>query len=393
MDMSSSVSKMFSALTSVQNVRASVATSLISSGVGLLQDKKYKEAAGALRQATALMPDSVDAYNMLAQAYQGMGKKDDAVKAYVLSLKLDNSQATVHTNLANLYVDQKKYTEAQASLKAASKADPANPLPHYTLGLLLQQLEKPQEAEAEFRKTVRLAPNDGNAYYGLATALRSQGRDDEAIQNLQKAMKLKRNFAAAMSELGSIYAVQGNEAKAQEQLAALKALGTSQANSFAAGLEETLRKPKILGKVAVENSFNTSLGSTTLLALDPATFIQPGSMKEFSMTFQFDTAMDPGSVTNIMNWKVGRSSGGAGGLYDNGLYKPTDRANFILPSRVTYNPVDQQATVYFPLYQNDDLSGTIDTSHLTFKFKGVDQNGKAMDTSADEYNAWADKAF
>jgi Flp pilus assembly protein TadD len=393
MELNSSVQKMFSALTSVQDVRTSVATSLVSSGVNLLQQKKYKEAAGALRQATAMAPDNVDAYNMLAQAYQKLGKNEEAVKAYVISLKLNNTQSTVHTNLANLYIDQKKFTEAQASLKAASRADSSDPVPHYTLGLLLQQLEKPKEAEAEFRQTVRLAPNDGNAYYGLATALRAQGRDDEAIQNLQKAMKLKRDFAAAMSELGQIYAAQGNEAKAQEQVAALKALQTSQAAGFAAGLEETLRKPKILGVVADKSSFNTKLGSTPLLAVDPAVFIQPGSAKEFSMTFQFDTSMDTKSVTDIMNWKVGKSTGGSGGLYDNGLYKPTDRASFILPSRVTYNPVDQQATVYFSLYQNDDLSGTIDTSHLTFTFKGVDQNGKSMDTSADEYNAWANKAF
>jgi Flp pilus assembly protein TadD len=384
---------MFSALTSVQDVRASVASSLVSTGVDLLEKKKYKEAAGALRQATAMAPDNTDAYNMLAQAYQKLGKNDDAIKAYANSLRLDDSQSTVHTNLANLYIDQKKYTEAQKSLKAASRADSTDPVPHYTLGLLLQQLEKPKEAEAEFRQTVRLAPTDGNAYYGLATALKGQGKNDEAILNLQKAMKLKRDFAPAMSELGQIYAAQGNEAKAQEQVTALKALGTSQGATFAADLEETLRKPKLMGVVTDGNNLNTSMGSTSLLALDPAVFVQPGAMKEFSMTFQFDTDMDADSVTNAANWKVGRSSGGTGGLYNNGLYSPTDRASFILPSKVTYNPVNQQATVYFPLYQNDDLSGTVDTSHLTFKFQGVDQNGKKMDTTADEYNAWADKAF
>jgi len=393
MDLSSSVSKMFSALTSVQDVRASVATSLISTGVNLLSDKKYKEAAGALRQATAMAPDNVDAYNMLAQAYQGLGDNANAAKAYANSLKLDNSQSTVHLNLANLYIDQKKYTEAQASLKAASHADPADPVPHYTLGLLLQQLEKPKEAEAEFRQTVRLAPSDGNAYYGLATALKSQGKNDEAIQNLQKAMQLKRNFAPAMSELGQIYAVQGEEAKAQEQVAALKALETSQAEGFATDIEEMLRKPKLLGAVSEQSSFNTSMGVTSLIAIDPTVFVKPGSVKEFSMTLQFDTTIDQESATNISNWKVGRSTGGTSGLYDNGLYRSTDRATFIMPTKVTYNPVTSQATVYFPLYQNDDKTGTIDTSHLTFKFKGVDQNGKSMDTTADEYNAWADKAF
>jgi Flp pilus assembly protein TadD len=393
MDFSSSADRMFSALTSVQDVRASVATSLVSAGVNLLSAKKYKEAAGALRQATAMAPDNVDAYNMLAQAYQGLGKNDDAIKAYANSLRLDDSQSTVHTNLANLYIDQKKYPEAQKALKAASRADSTDPVPHYTLGLLLQQLEKPKEAEVEFRQTVRLAPTDGNAYYGLATALKDQGKTDEAILNLQKAMQLKRNFAPAMSELGQIYAAQGNEAKAQEQVAALNALETSQAAGFASDIEEALRKPKLMGAVTEQSSFNTKLGVTSLVALDPTVFVKPGAVKEFSMTFQFDTDMDTSSVTNAANWKVGRSSGGTGGLYDNGLYRPTDRANFIMPSRVTHNPVTSQATVYFPLYQNDDTSGTIDVSRLTFKFNGVDQNGKSMDTTANEYNAWADKAF
>lgn len=393
MDLTGSVTKMFSALNSVQDVRLGVANSLISAGVNLLEKKKYKEAAGALRQATALAPDNVDAYNMLAQAYQKMGKKEDAVKAYVISLKLNESQSAVQLNLSNLYIDQKKYAEAQKSLKAASKADPADPVPHYTLGLLLQQMEKPKEAEAAFRQTIRLAPRDGNAYYGLATSLRSQGRTDEAIQNLQKAMQFKRGFDAAMVELGRAFADQGNEAKVEEQISALKSLGTAQADSFAVELQELLRKPKITGVVTEKSSLNAAMGSTPLVALDPVVFAQPGTMKEFSMTFQFDTSMDVESVTNIMNWKVGRSSGGAGGLYDNGLYKPTDRASFILPSKVTYNPVNQQATVYFPLYQNEDATGTVDTKRLTFKFQGVDQNGKAMDTSGDEYNAWAGKAF
>lgn len=393
MDLSSSVSKMFSALTSVQDIRASVATSLVSAGVNFLSDKKYKEAAGALRQATAMAPDNIDAYNMLAQAYQGLGDSKNAAQAYSNSLKLDNTQSSVHISLANIYIDQKKYTEAQAALKAASYADPSDATAHYTLGLLLQQLEKPKEAEAEFRQTAQLAPTDGNAYYGLATALKAQGRNDEAIQNLQKAMQLKRDFAPAMSELGLIYAEQGDDAKAQEQVAALKALETSQATGFASDIEEALRKPKLVGAVTEQSTFNTKLGVTTLIALDPTVFVKPGGVKEFSMTLQFDAAMDPESVTNVSNWKVGRSSGGTGGLYDNGLYRPTDRANFILPSKVTYNPVTSQATVYFPLYQNDDLTGTIDTSRLTFKFNGVDQNGKVMDTAADEFNAWADEAF
>lgn len=393
MDLTNTVTKMFSALNAQQDVRDSVARAAVTSGLNLMEKKKYKEAAAAFRQATAMKPDYVDAYNMLGNAYQKQGQTKEAVNAYVISLKLDKSQSSVHTTLANIYVDQKKYTEAQASLKAASRADPANPLPHYTLGLLLEQQGKSKEAEAEFRKTVQLSPNDGNAHYGLATALKSQGRTGEAIQSLQRAMQLKRNFAPAMVELGRIYAKEGQDAKVEEQITSLKGLKTSQADGFVAELQELLRKPKITGMVTEKSSLNTALGTTLLTALDPAAFIKPGGMKEFSVTLQFDTDMDSASVTNPMNWKIGRSSGGTGGLYDNGLYRPTDRAGFVLPSKVSYNPVDKQATIYFPLYQNADATGTIDTNRLTFKFMGVDQNGKVMDAASDEYNQWAKTGF
>ncbi|CAH2032608.1 tetratricopeptide repeat protein [Trichlorobacter ammonificans] len=393
MESQSLVDKMFSALSSQQNIRESVATSAVSSGLSLMEKKKYKEAAAAFRQATALKPDYVDAYNMMAQAYQKLGQNKDATRAYVISLKLDNTQSEVHVNLANLYIDQKQYTEAQASLKAATRADPTNALPHYTLGLLLQQLEKPAEAEAEFRQAVRLAPTDGNAYYGLATALSSQERYSEAVPLLQKAMQLKKNFAPAMVELGRIYAKQGEEAKAQEVITSLKALDTDQGDVFAADLEELLRKPRLLAVIGEQSTLKYKTSTMPLLAIDPSVYIKPGASKEFSMTFQFSTDMDTKSVTNITNWKIGRSSGGTGGLYDNGLYRSSDRAAFIMPSRVTYNPVDRQATVYFPITQNEDLSGTIDFSRLTFKFKGVDQTGKSMDTTADEFNGWANKPF
>lgn len=393
MESQSLTEKMFSALLSQDDLRSSASTTALSSGLKLMEQKKYKEAAASFRQATALKPDNVDAYNMLGSALQKQGDNKGAERAYGISLKLNKNQPQVHTTLANMYIDQKRYDDAKKSLLAASQADRSNPLPHYTLGLMLQQNGSSKEAEAEFRQAVRLAPKDGNAYYGLATSLHSQGREDEAIPLLQKAMELKKDFAPAMKELGVIYAKQGEEGKAQELVAALKRLDTSQGSAFAEDLEEVLRKPRIVGVANSPSNMQYKTGTTPLLAIDPSLYITPGATKEFNITFQFSTEMDARSVTDITNWKIGRSSGGTGGLYDNGLYRPTDRAAFVMPTRVTYNPVDKQATVYFPIAQNDDASGTIDFSHLTFKFQGVDQSGKSMDKSADQFNGWADKPF
>lgn len=393
-DSAAMADKMFSTLENLQSTRQGVATAVLSNALTLYENGNYKKAAAAFRQTLALNPQSTDAYNYLAQSQIKLGDKKEAIKAYSLSLKVDSTQDDVHVNLANIYIEEKEYTKAEKSLKAASIADPTSALPHYTLGLMQLQLDQPAKAEASFRKAIHLSSGDKNALYGLGSALSKQGEYSDAVTYLKKAVSLDRKFAAAMSELGSAYVKLGDTKKAQEQIKALKALHTTTATGFAKDLENELAHPKITGVNTAKSTFNTKLGSVPLLALDPSTFIEAGSMKEMTLTFQFDTDMDASSITNVGNWSIGRSSGITAGLYDNGLYKPTDRSALsTIPARVTYDPTSNEATVYFSIYQNDDATGTLDASHLTFKFSGKDVNGKTMDTTADQYNGFAARAF
>jgi Flp pilus assembly protein TadD len=390
----SAFDKMSSALSTQQNSKAGIATSALSNGLTLFQKKDYKGALAAFRLTTAMDPTSVDGYNYMAMANLQLGKNSAAVDAYKISLSLDGSQDATHVALANVYIADKKYVEAEKELKAGIRSNPTSQLVYYTQGLLQLQLGKNKEAEASFRQTVRLVPRDGNAYYGLGAALNKQGRSNEAVIQLQKAMELKKDFAPAMSEMGKAYIAQGKTDKAQEMITQLKSLKTSQAQSYVTELQGQMQKPKMTGAVASKSTFNPAFGQTPLLAIDPVTFIEPESTKELTMTFTFNSAMDPKSISNITNWNISKSSGATAGLYDNGLYKPTDRSGTTtMPSRVTYNPVDRSATIYFKIYQNDTATGTIDTEHLTFSFKGTDVNGKKMDTAADQYNGYAAKPF
>lgn len=397
MAISSTADKIFSALSGVQDSRQSVATAALSGGLALMQKGSYAKAAAAFKQATALTPDYVDAWNMLASANTQLGKKKDAVEAYTISLKLNPNQDAVQVNLANIYIEDKKFTNAEKALKAALLSNPQNNTAQYTLGQVYMQTEKFPQAEAIFRKTIQLSPKDGNPYYALGQALSKQGRTSDAVPQFQKAMQLKKDFAPAMYELGAAFNTLGKTDKVQEQIDLLNKLKTSQSLGFASDLENLIRKPKIL-KVDLDNSsFNTKLGQVSLIALDPS-FVTPGSNKEFNINFQFDSNMDPASVSNIMNWKISKASGGTSGLYDNGLYRPTDRASApIIPSRVTYDPTKQTATVYFRIFQNDSTvfnkTGTIDTSHIVFNFQGKDVAGNAMDPTADQYDEFAGKPF
>ncbi len=392
--LSNGTAKLFSALSINQTTyRDSAANNALSAGLTQYQNGNYKAAAASFRLATAYDTDNINAYNYLAKADLKLGKTTEAINAYKISLEIDGSQGDTYVDLASIYIDNKNYTEAEKVLKKGSQSDRTNSLPIYTLGLLqLNNLNKPKEAEEAFRKTIRIAPNDSNAYYGLGTALSKQGDYSGAVTQLNKALSLKRNSAATMYELGNAYASLGKTDSTKDMIKKLKALGTSEGNNLAGDLQVLINQPKIVGINQKQSTLNTSLGSVSLLALDPS-FVTPSSSVQFSMTFKFDSEMDIKSVTNIANWSVGRSKGAIAGLYDNGLYRATDRSSSVIATKVTYNPVSKEATVYFPISQNSGGDGTIDTNHLTFTFKGTDANGKKIDPSADQYNGFAGKAF
>jgi tetratricopeptide (TPR) repeat protein len=393
-DGSSSATKLFSAITTAQSTyREAAATNLVSAGLTQYENGNYKAAAASLRLATAYAPDNTDAYNYLAKADLKLGKTKEAIAAYKNSLDADNTQGDTYVDLASIYIDQENYTEAEKVLKKGSQADPTNSLPIYTLGLLqLNNLDKPEEAVKAFKKTIRLSPNDGNAYYGLGAALNKEGNYDQAVTQLKKALSLNKDSAATMYELGNAYAALGKNDDAETMISKLEDLDTSAASTMASNLEITISQPKILSVDTDKSTFSTSLGSVSLLALDPS-FVTPSATKTFSMTFKFDSEMDEDSVTNLANWTVGRSKGATAGLYDNGLYRVTDRGGTVVATKVTYNPTTHEATVYFPISQNSSGTGTIDTKHLTFTFKGTDANGKKIDSSADQYNGSVGEAF
>lgn len=403
----SSIDKMYSALSNTLTLRSNAATTSLSSGITLMQNKQYKQAAGVFRMATAYDPTNTDAYNLMAQAYVGAGDNKKAIEAYKLSIKIytsGQSSATgsdtkdqIQIKLANLYIQEKRPVDAEKELRAAIKSNPQNVVAPYTLGQLLVQQNRPQEAEGFFRSAVKLAPNDGNAFYGLGLSLSQQNKTDEAIETLQKAVSLKKDFTTGIYELGNAYSKNGQKEQVQTQIDLLGKIDTAESNSYASILKDAIKQP---GIVMINNtsksSFNPLLGYVPLISLD-SQFIQPDASADVSVTFLFDSDMDPASVNDISNWTIRKAQGASinqwSGLYDNGMYRSTDSSLPPMPSRVIYDPTTQEATIYFSLRQNSSLTGTVDTSGVVFSFNGKDMNGKKMDSAADQISGYSKDAF
>lgn len=404
---SSSLSSLFSAMSDT-TARDNAAVNALNSGLTLFQNKKYAQAAASFRQALSYNPGTSGnlssststniktAYSYMAQSYLKLGKDKEAISAYKQSIQFDPTQDDVYVSLANVYIQDDRPADAEKALRTATRLNPSNVVAPYTLGQLLVQQNRPQEAEPFFKKAVKLAPKDGNAYYGLGLSLEQEGKTDEAIQALQKAASLKKDFTAAIYELGNVYAKKGQNDKAQAQIDALNKIDTSESLSYASTLTTTIKQPKILAIDVSKSTFNTALGPVPLLALD-SQFVQPDASKEVSVSFIFDSTMDPSTVNNITNWSIRKAQGSLinrnTGLYDNGAYRASDTVVPPMPSRVVYDPKTQEATIYFSLRQNGSVSGTIDTSRIIFSFNGKDVNGKKMDTTADQIDGFAGKAF
>ena len=390
MDVSSS-ERMFSALLSQQTLRDQAATTALSSGMSPFQKGRYSDALSSFKLATAFKPEMVDAYNYMAMTSLKQNDTNAAIKAYKLSLKIDNSQDSVYMSLGNIYYSDQNYSEAENAYKSAARINPSSTLAPYSLGQVYLNTDRYSEAEAQFKKVQRMTPDDGNVNFALGQTYNKMGRYDDAVTQLEQAVKLKKDFAYAYSELGTAYLQQGNTEKAQEQVDVLNNLDTGLADE----LQANLTTPKILANNPDKSSFNSLLGpGSPLVLLDPA-FLQPNSSKDMTMTLQFDSYMDPTSVMNVTNWSITKASGGTGGYYNNGYTpQPQNEINVNpIPKSVMYDAVNLRATVTFSLSQNANGNGTIDPSHLVFKFSGTDLNGKQMDPTADQYDGFAKAAF
>jgi hypothetical protein len=117
----------------------------------------------------------------------------------------------------------------------------------------------------------------------------------------------------------------------------------------------------------------------------------PNAEKTFKMVFQFDKEMDRESVENILNWKIGRAANsGSGHAYNFGQTVPDTEVQIPpFPQRVYYDAERLTATVYFTLRQNESADGTIDPTHVEFKFTGKDFYGFTMNTKNDQFTGFS----
>jgi len=155
--------------------------------------QKQDEAIGILQQWIAGHPDDLEMRMLLANALNGYGQRDAAVRQYQKILEADPKNLMVLNNLAWAYQEQDvatslEYAE-QAYELAGERPDIAD-----TLGWLLVKDGNYTRGLQLLQDAVKRAPYILELRYHLAVALDKTGHQDEARKELQQLLASGKDF-------------------------------------------------------------------------------------------------------------------------------------------------------------------------------------------------------
>ena len=368
-----------------------MASNTLKSGIDLYQKKDYSGAAQAFKGALSMAPNSSfskDAAKYLAMAQLNLGETGKAIEAYKTSIKLNPDLAEPHVDLAKLYFSEGRYKEAEIEYAAAVRIDP-NSANHYSLGQAYLFQNRYTEAEAEFHEVRRMEPKSPYSAYGLGLAYSRQGRYEKAIDLFEEATRLDRDFHDAYAETGFAYADLGRMDDAEKIFEFLEKEAPDLADTLSRYMYK-VDSPKLVFANAL-STFSYMMPRLTNVSDLDSYLENANASKTFTMIFQFDKEMDRVSVENPFNWKISRATGaGPGEAYNFGsTVASTEISITSFPDNVYWDEDSMTARVQFTIRQNDAADGTIDPSHIEFKFTGVDKYGLTMDPDKDQYTGFS----
>ena len=370
-----------------------LANEALKNGIDRYVNKDYKGAIKEFKRAIGLAQDSpyaADTAHYMAQAHLMLDDSKGAIKAYQDSIRLNPWRDDSHIKLGNLYFAEDRFDEATKEYEAAVTLNP-DASNFFTLGQVYLNTNRLNEAETTFNKVNRMMPQDPAGKYGLGLTFSKQERYEDAILMFKDAVDKKDDFYDAYTEMGYAYADLGEMDKAAE---IVDLLNTADEAGLAEILDRYMYKvdpPKIMFAYSSSSFSYFAPPKTPVAALD-AYMETAGAAKTFTMKFQFDKAMDRASVENIANWRISRSTqGGPGNSYNFGMTIPSTEIKLSpLPENVYYDSEQLSATVYFKVQQNATADGTIDPSHIEFKFTGEDKFGYSMDADFDQFTGFSE---
>jgi tetratricopeptide (TPR) repeat protein len=384
----------FDALGNQQRGMENLANQFMQTGIDQYLNEDYETAAKSFTAAVNLAPYSgynIDASKHLVQTYLRLEETDKAVETYQGAIQRNPYEDSLRTSLGQLFFSEERYEEAAEQYRGAVQVNPSA-TNRYSYGESLLKVGNFKEAEYQFNQVKRLDPESYASDYGLGKMYAQSEDYDKAIEHFEKALKLDPEFYDALAEMGYAHADDGEIEAAREIQEKLTDLDENLAQTLEYYIDE--KEPPRIAFAMASSTFPYNMSKGYFVSAIDSYLENAGAEKSVTMKFLFSKDMDRQSIENRFNWSISRaSSHNLAKTYNFGDRIPSTEVELQpYPDYVIYDSDTYTATIGLRIQQNETADGTIDPSHIVFKFEGEDIYGVSMDESADEFSGFSKMA-
>jgi tetratricopeptide (TPR) repeat protein len=201
----------------------------------------------AAEQLAQSAPNSAEAHELNAEAYEQQGKWELAAAEYNAVLNQHPDVPGIHFRIGRLLLSKPNpapdvVEQARQEMLAELKIDPSNAGAEYVLGELAHQEQKWDDAVQHFSRASTLDAGFGDAFLGLGESLIATKKFAEAIPPLEKAVQLESANPATHYNLATAYSRTGRKAEADKEFAIHRQM-TQQNNEQTASPESSPPNP------------------------------------------------------------------------------------------------------------------------------------------------------
>jgi len=262
------------------------------------QQGQLAEAEQAARQAIALNPELVDAWNNLGIILQESGKLDDSLECLSRVLTLRPEAAQAHNNLANTYRRLDRQERAEWHYKQALILEPNYAEAHSNLSYLLSSQGHFDDAVAAGRRAIELNPRLIDAYLNIAEAETQRLHHGDALHWLNTLHSFAPQHVGGLTARAQVLKKGGllDEAlHCAQQALALAPNDASVHNTLGDTLQAVGRHDEALAHFDQAASLPGSVTEEALIAR-AVLLLEVGRKEEAAVAFEQVLSAFPGSI-------------------------------------------------------------------------------------------------
>ena len=196
----------------------------LEKGDAAFKQQQYSEATVAYKNALKQDPLFGDARYKLAQSYDRLGDRGNAMREYVRAADLlpDNTEAQVQAGTALLAMGA--FDDAQVRARKALANSPGHVDAHLLLAQALAGMKDLAAGEKQVEEAIRMDPDEPRSYIGLGVFRQNRGDPKRAEAAFKQAVSVDPKSVDATLALAQFYVASGRK-EAEEWL--IKAVALS----------------------------------------------------------------------------------------------------------------------------------------------------------------------